>query len=60
VDEDLDFYEQMALDLDTAQQVRYKKAGFKDEFWTEKEMHIFNQIKGYREYSETFHPLNSR
>lgn len=59
-EEDMDFHELIAWDLETAQQKRYKKAGCSDEFWTPKEASIFESIKEFREKSSTFDPMKAR
>jgi hypothetical protein len=57
---EMDICEQIALDLELAQQERHKNSGCRDDFWTEKEVFIFETIKDLRVESHTFNPLNER
>jgi hypothetical protein len=58
----MDFLEQMAKDLEDAQNKRHRKAKAKSSlenekaFWTETEFAIFGVIKTFREKSTTFDP----
>lgn len=59
----MDRAELMALDLETAQQKRYRKFQKKansDQFWTRDELDIFAFINIMRSRSKTFHPDNRR
>lgn len=63
--EPMDAHEQMALDLELAQQKRYRKHQKKGsdgyDFWSDtNELDIFEEIKAYRRRSYSFHPMNQR
>lgn len=58
----MDSWEQMAYDVENAQQERFRKfKGNPEEFWKQVvEYAIFEQIKRFREYSKTYNPDNER
>jgi hypothetical protein len=52
----MDAFEQMALDLEVAQEKRNKRFKYKDRFWTPEEKEIWDTIKLFRDSSRTFDP----
>lgn len=50
----MDDYERLALDMDIAQQDRYRRHPHKIDFWQDNEVRIYTAIKTLRELSSTY------